>query len=364
MSSIIIIGAGVIGLSLGWQLSKAKLKVQILEQRQAGRCASWVAAGMLAPYSEASISAPLRHRPLLALCEQSAALFPTFLQQLGVDSQMVLPKEPQGTLYVALSQAERVWLERQYRCKKQQQLPVYWLEQQQLRQKEPLLSARAIAGMWIPSESQVHSQLLLQALLKAFERQGGYVQEQIVVSAVTAAKRGQGYQVLAESGQSYSADIVINAAGAWAGQITPFEACAIRPVKGQILQLKMPEKLSLATMLRTEKVYLVPKSDGSVRIGATSEEQGFDEEVRAGAVLDLLQAAWEVVPAVYEYPLEGVFAGLRPVSSDNMPSIGPCGPKGLYQAIGYGRCGITLAPYTAYQLSQTILRDFSYAGTV
>lgn len=296
-----IAGAGVIGLSIGWQLARAGCRPVIYEQGQAGRQASWAAAGMLAPYSE--------EERLFRMGERSLALYPRFLAELAEDSGCTVAKEGQGTLWVALDRDDREWLHGQYQLKRGLGMPVHWVSGEEARAREPLLSARVVAGMWIPEERQVDNRQLVQALKAAFLARGGDLREGVRV----ASREG-----------------MIDATGAWAE--------GVRPTKGQLLRLRMPPHLQLRQMVRSPRVYLAPKQAGHVCVGATSEDQGFDERVMVGATLEILEAAWEAVPAIAEYEVEELVVGLRPTRADGLPQ----------GATGYGRCGILMAPAAAY----------------
>jgi glycine oxidase len=360
--SVAIIGAGIIGLSIGWQLARANMSVTILDQRHAGKQASWAAAGMLAPYSEAGFI----KSDLIEMGKQSLALYPQFLKELQEDSRHALPIEREGTLCAAIDRDDREWLQRQYAFKKSQGMPVHWLSGEEAREIEPLLSPRVASAIWIPSEMQINNHLLIPALKKAFLAQGGSLAE---CMKITQARMDfdNAWTIQAESGKCYLTDVVINSAGAWANEIQSLffaEKTTVHPVKGQILSLKMQQHLLLKHMIRTPRVYLAPKQEGVVRVGATSEDQGFNEDSTAGATMELLQNAWEIIPAISEYTIGETFVGLRPVTIDHMPVIGASSVKGAYQAVGHGRSGILLAPYTAYTIKQLITKEFSHASSI
>ncbi len=349
---IAIIGAGIIGLSIGWQLAREKISVQLFDQRLAGKQASSAAAGMLSPYWEHN------HPHALQIGRESLSLYPSFLKELQEDSCTVLPMEGEGTLCAAIDRDDREWLHRHYVFKKEQGMPVCWLTGDEAREKEPLLSPRVNSAVWIPSERQINNHLLIEALKEAFIARGGVLIEN---RKVIRLSRSHPVIRIQSDGPSYEAEAVINTTGAWASQIDPSLPC--RPIKGQLLNLKMPPHLRLKGMIRTPRIYLAPKQDGIVRVGATSEDVGFNEEATAGAVLELLENAWEIVPAISEYKVEEIAVGLRPVTANQMPLIGATSQKGIYQAIGHGRAGILLAPYTAYAMKKLIMKDYHAHST-
>lgn len=296
---VLIRGAGVIGLSIGWQLARQGFEVEIFDKKAAGQEASAVAAGMLAPYSEN-----------LPLGKISLDLYPQFLKELSEDSKIHLTLQRTGTLYVGITSDDRRFLERLLSPE------AAWLPATSARQKEPLLSPRVTSAIWIPNEAHIQNQKLLEALKIAFETCGGVLHEHFPVDKLEGP-------------------CVIDCRGAWSE--------SVYPNKGQILTLAMPSGMSLNHMIRTPRVYLVAKNDGTLRVGATSEEVGFDQTVKAGAVLELLQAAYEVVPAIAQMPLQKAEANFRPASLDGLPCIDG------KRATGHGRSGILLAPYTAYE---------------
>lgn len=358
MQSIAIIGGGIIGLSIGWQLARENMSVHIFDQRHVGKQASWAAAGMLSPYSEATYG----NLNALKMGKQSLSLYPSFLKELNEDSRIVLPKESEGTLCVAMNRDDREWLHRQYTFKKKNGMPVYWLSGEEARQKEPLLSPRVNSGIWIPSERQINNHLLIEALKEAFVARGGTFSEKTKITGFLRENGNHALKIQAENGQSYFANIVINTTGTWANQIDPVLICQgmnIRPIKGQLLNLKMQSHLLLKGTIRSPRIYLAPKQDGMVRVGATSEDQGFNEDMTAGATLELLKNAWEVIPAISEYKIEEINVGLRPMTANHMPYIGASYLKRIYHAIGHGRSGILLAPYTTYFIKKLITKDHS-----
>ena len=353
MSKIIILGAGVIGLSIGWQLAREGQSVIIFERDYAGGVTSKAAAGMLAPYTEASLA----NSELFRLGEASLALYPQFLKELEHDAGHPLTPQPSGTLSIALNIDDTQWLRWQYDQRKKRDMPVIWLNRDQALQQEPLLSPQITAAMWIPTERQVDNHQLLDVLLRAFLICGGTISENEEVTHIAACDNCA-CGIETASGACHPGDVIINATGAWANSL--MEGPVVRPIKGQLLNLRMADNLAIRQMIRTPRIYLAPKADGTVRIGATSEDVGFDLRITAGAVHELLQGACEAIPAAAEWTLETCLAGLRPASNDHLPSIGRGKLSGTYQAIGHGRSGFLLAPYTAYLLKQTILEG-SYA---
>jgi glycine oxidase len=235
-------------------------------------------------------------------------------------------------------------------------LSVEWISGEHAREIEPLLSPRVVAAVWIADDHQVDTASLLAALARACVHRGVEIVEGTEVE--TLLTRNGRVEGVRAARQDVRADIVVIAAGAWSGKFDELRDIApVRPVKGQIVRLR-GEGFSLAHVVRTPRVYVLNKADGSVLVGATQEEMGYDVAATAGAVKDLLEHAWEIIPAVYELPFDGVEVGLRPASRDHLPIIGETAMRGLVTATGHFRSGILLAPATADAVVAGIANGF------
>ena len=355
---ILIIGGGVIGLGIGWQLAKSGASVTIYEQAEVGRAASWAAAGMLAPLAEAHTEEP----ELLKLGCQSLARYPQWVRELEADAEMSIGYRVEGTLIVGLEPDDTHQLRHLYASQRDLGLEVEWLTGREAREIEPALSPRVTAAIRCESDHQVDNRLMVQALERAYQRYNGVLRESVTVERIVIENEvGTGVQTQ-ESFQA--ADVIILAAGCWSAQIDGLPTAIlppVRPVKGQMLALQMEEGITLKNVIRTVRaryptsVYLVPRTDGRLIVGSTSEEMGFDTRLTAGGVFELLRGAWEAVPGVYELPLLETWTGLRPGSRDNAPILGKTPIENLIYATGHYRNGILLTPITAYEISKLIL---------
>ena len=355
---ILIIGGGVIGLGIGWQLAKSGASVTIYEQAKAGRAASWAAAGMLAPLAEAHTEEP----ELLKLGCQSLAVYPQWVQELEADAEMSIGYRVEGTLIVGLEPDDTHQLRHLYASQQDLGLDVEWLTGRAAREIEPALSPRVTAAIRCESDHQVDNRLMVEALGRAYQRYGGVLCESSNVERiVTESEVVTGVQTQ-ESFQA--ADVIILAAGCWSAQIEGLPDAIlppVRPVKGQMLALQMEDGITIKNVIRTVRaryptsVYLVPRTDGRLIVGATSEEMGFDTRLTAGGIFELLRGAWEAVPGIYELPLLETWTGLRPGSRDNAPILGKTPIENLIYATGHYRNGILLTPITAYEISKLIL---------
>jgi glycine oxidase len=346
-----VVGGGVIGLGIAWRAAQAGLSVTVVDQAP-GRGASWAAAGMLAPVTEVHYG----ERPLLGLNLAAAARWPGFAAEVEEAAGHAVGYRPSGTLAVARDTDDNAALEDLYQFQLRCGLEVERLRSRECRQLEPGLAPSIRGGILAPGDHQVDNRALVEALLVACERSGMRLVEGRVAELVTDGDRVIG--VVLGDGERLAAGVVVLAAGCWSGGLGGVAAEAlvpVRPVKGQLLYLRGPADQPLCHRnVRGLEVYVVPRGDGRVVVGATVEEQGFDTRVTAGAVGDLLRAALELLPDVAELELAETVVGLRPGSPDNAPMLGPAGPEGLVVATGHYRNGILLTPVTADAIAELL----------
>ena len=340
-----VIGGGIIGLSTGWQLARNGFNVTLYEKKEIGSATSRVAAGMLAPQAEVNFE----EEELMQLGRYSLGLYPEFVSQLKQDLGQAPGLDNCGTLLVGVNRDDTRQLKRLYEFRHSLNLKVEWLTGSEAREKEPFLSPRIASAIWLPDDSQIDNRQLVKDLHEALKLQVKAIRTRTEVIGLQQHESGK-WSVITRGGDEVY-DKVIITTGAWSQSFTQWDRgykFGFRPVKGEILALKQTEACNVSTMIRTPRGYLVPKSDGTLLIGATSYEKGFDARVSAGGVKDLLEFGYEVVPAIYDLPLEGIDAGLRPATRDNSPVIGYGGQEGLYWATGHYRHGYLLAPATAH----------------
>lgn len=349
-SEILIVGAGVIGLSLGWELARGGQQVTILERDKAGQGTSRLAAGMLAPASEIGFE----ELDLYALGRESLRRWPDFARRLESDSGVRVDYRTEGTLVVADDPDSRSVLRRLYEFQRQHGVPVEWLTGAEALEIEPFLAPRLAAAVFSPEDHQVDNHLLLHALKSAFHYRGGALREHTRVQAI---QQESGKPVVLVEGERIMADVVILAAGVWSGGMEGLEPHRppVRPVKGQMVELKMQAPFALSHVVRGPGAYLAPKSSGRLLVGATTEEMGFDTTVTAGGLYAVLEGGWEVVPGIYDLEVTNTWAGLRPASRDHAPILGPVpGRPGVMFATGHYRHGILLAPVTAEEVARML----------
>ena len=341
----VVVGAGAIGLACAWRAAQRGLRVRVLERDEPGAGASGVAAGMLAPVGEATWG----EERLLDAALASHALWPGFAAELASASGLDPGYLEGGALHVAFDRDEAAELRRRHELMVSLGLEAEWLGAGECRSLEPGLHPSVLGAVHAPHESGVDPRALVAALRDACERAGvEIVTGAEVAGAVVEDDRLTG--VMTAAGERHLAPATVLAAGAWSATDWLPEGARppVRPVKGQILTLRGPAEDPVAErIVVTERVYLVPRADGRLVVGATVEELGFDTRVTAGGVHELLREAYRALPDVAELELERAVAGLRPATPDNAPLVGPGVLEGLILATGHFRNGILLAPLTA-----------------
>jgi glycine oxidase len=352
--AIVVIGAGVIGLAVGWRLAQRGAAVTVLDRGAAGMGASHAAAGMLAICAEAE---PGEER-LVTLGRASQALWPAFAREVEAASGLPVDLRTEGTLAVGLTADDQARLNHRLEFQKSLGLPVEWISGSEARRREPHLAPGLAGAVLSPDDQQVDNRKLVAALRVAIARAGATIREhQAVARILIAGGRAKG--VALADGSEIGADHVVLAAGAWSRRVeglSPEERPPVRPVKGQMIALRMDPAAPLVThVLWAPGAYLVPRRDGRLIVGATVEEKGFDATLTAGGTLALLEAAWRALPAIEELPIDEMWVGHRPGSRDDAPILGPGPVDGLTYATGHYRNGILLTPVSADAVAHLVL---------
>ena len=342
----LVVGAGVIGLACAADAARRGLRVAVLERDRPAAGATGVAAGMLAPVGEASWG----EEPLLELNLASARRWPAFAAELEAESRAQIGFEVQGALHVALDRDEVEELRRRHSLHQRLGLDTSWLRPSECRRLERGLSTACAGGIHARQEASVDPQALATALQRALAARGGEIHQGAEVT--DAETEGGALRALVTSdGRRFEAPAVVLAAGCWSGEARWLPEAAVpatRPVKGEVLTLRGSAAAPVCErILVGERVYMVPRADGRLVVGATVEERGFDATVTAGGVHELLREAYRTLPEVAELELAQAAAGLRPGTPDNAPLIGPGAIDGLLVATGHYRNGVLLAPITA-----------------
>ena len=350
-ADVLVIGGGVIGCAVAFELAEAGARVRVLEGRRTGGGASQASAGVLAPYVEGHDSKVLR-----ALGRRSLDLYATFVARAVERSGRPVEFARCGTLEVAVTESDAVRLHRARKMIAAEGVTGKWLEDRALLEAEPALHPGVLGALRIPSHAYVNVPALTAALEAAAVERGAEVMTG--VAATSIAPDAAGLVVQTSSG-AYHASQVVLAAGAWAAALAPAGAdpMPVRPVRGQLLYLATPPG-TLRHVVWASDVYLVPWADGTVLVGATSEDVGFDERATAGGVSQLLHAATALVPALADATFVEARSGLRPGSPDDLPYLGRSEIlPGLIYACGHYRNGALLAPLTATLVRQLVQGD-------
>ncbi|SCG55338.1 glycine oxidase ThiO [Micromonospora coxensis] len=333
---VAVVGAGPVGLAIAWRCASRGLRV-VVHDPAPGSGASHVAAGMLSPVAEAYFG----EHELTGLLAESAARWPGFAAELAEAAGVEFGHRTEGTLVVGLTSDDLAEARRLWSYQQGLGLPITPLRPSQLRDREPALAPRVRGGAVAPGDHQVDPRRLVAALRSAAERAGATLVPGPVARLDDVAAR-----------------VTVVAAGCGAAALT---GLPVRPVKGQVLRLRAPGRAApdfrhvIRGYADGESVYLVPRADGEVVVGATVEERT-DTEVTAGAVLRLLRAAVDLVPDLAEYDLVEASAGLRPGTPDNAPILGPLpGHPGVLVATGHHRHGIVLTPVTADLITELVV---------
>lgn len=358
-SEAVVIGGGVVGLSVAYELARRGREVLVLDRDDVPGVATRAAAGMLAPTSEADLT----DRALVALELDSLGRYPGFVAGIAGLTGQSCGYRTEGTLWVALNRDQDGDLERLFSMQRAKGLAARRLTVEEALAREPHLSGRIVSALLAEGDHQVDPRALVRALVTALTALEGHV---AVGSRVTRIEPAAG-QVEAVSGVvgeiafRVQAEAVVLAGGVWSEDILgPVPELGLRPVKGQLVRLAGPELVR--HVVRSPDVYLVPRRGGEMLVGATMEEQGLDALPTAGAVLDLLREAWRLVPGVYDLAVTELSVGFRPAVRDHLPVIGQTATRGLYVATGHFRNGVLLAPATAHYLAEWIVNGVAPAA--
>ncbi len=342
-SDAIVIGGGIIGLAIARALARDGLRVTVFERNaRPGGEASWAAAGMLAPQAEADAPGPL-----FDLCLKSRSLYTNFAAALWEETRIDIELCPAGTLLVASQPEDVAALHAKLDWQTAAGCHAEWLSPSDVQNLEPLV--RSYGALYLPDDWQVENRRLTQALIAA-----------VAAAQVDIHCHSDGLMLRIEKGhvvgvevrgEHWSAPVVINAAGSWAAQMSAtllgVPARVVRPIRGQMVALQMPVALRLRHVIRTSQVYLVPRRDQRLIIGATVEDVGYEKAVTAGGVCALLSGALATAPPLAAASLIETWAGLRPLAMDHLPIIGETPLAGLWCATGHYRNGVLLTPITA-----------------
>lgn len=348
---VVVVGAGLIGLSVAEEAARRGLSVLLVSSARAGS-ASPAAGGMLTPAAEAETS----ERLLVDLARESCHVYPDWIARLEADSGKSCGYSRAGTLMLALHRDHRADLDHLAKAQKSLGLATEEVDSQQVLALEPNLTPRQIGGLYARDDHSVDPRFLTAALEAALQAKGvrrwddsEVVDVQRSGGKVTAVSVRRGGQVL----ENVATELIIVATGAWIPDAFPeLGTLAMRPVRGQFVLLQ--GETLLERVVRTPDIYMIPRADGVLFVGTTSEEVGFDPNVTAGGIMDVLGYSWRALPGIYELTVLETGFGFRPTLRDHLPAIGATETRGLFVATGHYRHGVMLAPLTATRIMDLI----------
>ncbi|HEX7926384.1 MAG TPA: glycine oxidase ThiO [bacterium] len=348
----LIIGGGIVGLGIGWKLAQRGESVTILERGAAGREASWAAAGLLAPATEVHYQEDRN----LKLGLESMRLYPDFVAEVEAYTGRRVDYRTEGAISVASTVDDAADLQALFEYQLELGLPVRKMSGEAAREMEPSLSPYITSAVFCPMDHHIDNRLLVDALKGAYLKAGGTLLEHTEVQRVSID--GGAYRGVEAGGQHFTSRRLLIAAGSWSGLLAGLPESIrppVRPVKGQLFSVKSPRPAFLTHFIRSPRLYIAPKSDGRIVMGATVEEMGFNRDLTAGALYTLLKEAWDHLPGVYELPILETWCGFRPGSRDNSPLLGESAVPGVFFATGHYRNGILFTPVTVNLMSKLLL---------
>jgi glycine oxidase len=357
-ADVVIIGGGVIGLTIARALAHRGVRdVHLVERSTLGTEASFAAGGMLAPQTEAD-----RHDEFFELACRSRDLYPDFAATLREETGIDVELDITGTLYLAFTEHDLAEIEKRYEWQTRAGLAVEQLTPSAARELEPCIAETLLGALRFPLDVQVENRRLLNALINSVDKLGVTISTATNVEALVVERRR--LTSVQTSRGFISCQSAIVAAGTWSSAIQyvatpPTESHAatpqIEPIRGQMICFDAKPQLT-RHVIYSPRGYLVPRQDGRLLAGSTSEHAGFAKQVTAGGLSQILANAHEISPAVSSLPIVDTWAGLRPRAADGLPVLGPCDEiDGLFYATGHYRNGILLAPVTGELIAEAVV---------
>ena len=355
MKKIIIIGAGIIGLSISYYLKKSNFDVIVIEKDKAGMEASYASAGMLAAQSEFEF-----YEKFMDFCIKSRNMYPDFCKDIENNSGISVEYQKSGMIRPALNEEHEAHFKQNYEWQKNHGFEIEFLSGDELRKIEPKLSKKIISGLYTKNDGYVNNRKLMQALIAANKKNGVKIVENIQVTdylikndTINGVKTNNG---------NFNADTVVNAAGAWSSLISPklipnFE---VKPIRGQIVSLqanrKILDKVIFSSVLG-KGGYIVPRKDNTIILGSTVEDVGFEKNTTKEGINSILKNCFDIIPELKNLKIIDKYCGFRPIASDSLPIIGKTSIENLIMATAHYRNGVLLAPITAKAVTEIIVND-------
>jgi len=352
-TNVLIIGGGVIGCAIAYHLRKLNITVTVLDQGEIGAQASSAAAGLLAPLG--SLSGP---GPLADLVLASFALFPSLVPELEDASGIRVEYEQIGALRTVRNPKRIASLQQRMQAWQPLGLEMHWLTGDEARQREPILALDICAAIYAPEESQIKAPQLVKAFAHAATNLGATLHSHTEITGIQH-RNSIVTGISTATGETLACDHLIIASGAWAARCSDWLdiPMPVSPQRGQILSLSQPAppSPSLCHIIFGEAIYLAPKADNTIIVGATKEEVGFDTRITASGIAWLLNTAIKLIPALEHSALQTIWAGLRPKTPDTLPILGVAPNwQNVTLATGHNSIGILLSAITGQTIAELI----------
>jgi glycine oxidase len=344
MSKVLIIGGGVIGLSIARSLQKKGIKnITILERGEVGKEASYAAAGMLAPNAETEKVDDFFH-----FCSESLSMYSQFSDELFDETVVDIELDKSGTLFLTFNENDSAQINQRFIWQTENGLKVEKLSAQEIRQIEPFVSPDVHEGLFFANDWQVENRKLIVALQRFCELNNVEIVEnaEVINLSKNSAKTID---------KNYEFDVVIIANGAWLSLIktADFALPNVRPIRGQMVSFKTAKRL-FSKVIYSTRGYIVPRKDGKIIAGASVEDVGFDNQTTDFEIEKLMENSIEISPSLGNLNVSEKWAGLRPCSPDNLPILGEISSN-IFIANAHFRNGILLAPKTAEVVAEAIV---------
>jgi glycine oxidase len=345
---VAIVGAGIVGCSLAWRLARGGASVVLLERGEVGTEASWAAGGQFV-----AAAAPATSQPLLDHWLAAQRLYPTFAAELREETGAQFELKIGGRLSLAQDEAQRAALQTSLAAQRAGGVAAEWWEPDRVHAAEPALP-ETLGALHFPDHGFVDNRAMVPAIAQAAALRGAVVRTWTPVARIVV-EGGQAQGVETIAGERIAAGAVVNAAGAWAGQVGGARAVPVGPSKGQMAAIEL-RPMPLSRIVSFPGITLVPRADGRLLLAATKESVGFDRRSTLWAVEHLLANARRALPALGDATFLGAWTGLRPRADDEVPVVGPAADvERLLYATGHFSMGILSAPATAEALTSLIL---------
>lgn len=353
MKKIIVIGAGIIGLSISFYLKKHNFDVTVIDKNKAGTEASYAAAGMLAAQSEFDF-----YEDFMDFCIKSRDMYSDFCKDIENASGIDVEFRKCGMIRPALNEEQEKHLKNSYEWQKNKNFEVEFLSGDELRKLEPNLSEKILSGLHTKNDSQVNNKKLMEALIAANKKNGDKIIENCEVKEYLI--KGNKINGVKTNNGTFNADIVINASGAWSSLISQdlipnFE---VKPIHGQMVSLqadkKILDKVIFASILG-KGGYIVPRKNNEIILGSTMDDIGFEKRITEEGISGILEKAYEIIPELKNLQIKEKWSGFRPYAADKLPIIGKTNVENLILATAHGRNGILLPPITAKAVEELVV---------